>query len=117
MQLRHEEFGRRVKQARADMAWKQKQLAAAVSVEPVTVSRWERGEHMPDVATIQLIAEATGKTLSYFVADEQEGGWVAPADFNRLAASVEVLQARVDALLVDLAELRGGRSEPERGKR
>jgi putative transcriptional regulator len=55
-----------VKAARDSRGWKQKELAAAVHVEPGTVSRWETGRHLPDLDVLMLIAEATGKPLTYF---------------------------------------------------
>jgi transcriptional regulator with XRE-family HTH domain len=67
LERRHHDFGERVRAARKAKGWKQKELAAAVSVEPVTVSRWERGEHMPDVGMIQRIADATDQPIVYFI--------------------------------------------------
>ena len=63
-------MGERIRQARADRGWKQKNLAAEVSVEPITVSRWERGATTPDLQVLGRVAEATGKPLSYFVGDD-----------------------------------------------
>ena len=37
------ELGDRIKNARTEKGWKQKHLAAELEVEPITVSRWERG--------------------------------------------------------------------------
>lgn len=61
------ELGKRIAQARTDKGWKQKQLAAAVHVEPTTVSRWETGRHAPDLDVLDAIAHATDKPLAYFV--------------------------------------------------
>jgi transcriptional regulator with XRE-family HTH domain len=63
-------LGARIRTARTEKGWKQKHLAAQVSVEPITVSRWERGATTPDLDVLGLVAEATGKPLSFFV-DEQ----------------------------------------------
>jgi transcriptional regulator with XRE-family HTH domain len=63
-------IGSQIAAARNDKHWKQKQLAAAVHVEPVTVSRWERGQHVPSYETLELIAEATEKTLSFFLPED-----------------------------------------------
>ena len=43
------QLGERIRAARADKGWKQKHLAAQVDVEPITVSRWERGATTPDL--------------------------------------------------------------------
>src|SRR3954464_14806157 len=61
------ELGEKIKAARAGKGWKQKHLAAEVDVEPITVSRWERGATTPDLDVLRLVADATGRPLSYFV--------------------------------------------------
>lgn len=67
MATKNQELGRRIKEARQEKNWKQKELAQAVHVEPMTVSRWERGENTPPLETLALIAKATGKPRSFFV--------------------------------------------------
>jgi transcriptional regulator with XRE-family HTH domain len=102
------EVGARIKTARAGKGWKQKHLAAHVSVEPITVSRWERGATTPDFNALSLIAEATGKPLSYFLGED------APAAAEpRLNDSVERLEAAAERIATEgeriadaLAELR-----------
>src|SRR6478752_4288999 len=67
------QLGEKIRTARAEKGWKQKHLAAQVDVEPITVSRWERGATRPDLNVLHQLAEATGKPVSYFVGgDEQE---------------------------------------------
>jgi transcriptional regulator with XRE-family HTH domain len=72
MTMRQAGIGDSIRKARKDKHWKQKHLAAAVHVEPVTVSRWERGVSTPDLDTLQVIARETGKPISFFVADESD---------------------------------------------
>ncbi len=72
MTLRQAGIGESIRKARKDKRWKQKHLAAAVHVEPATVSRWERGVSTPDLDTLQVIAQETGKPLSFFVADQED---------------------------------------------
>jgi transcriptional regulator with XRE-family HTH domain len=98
----------RIKAARAAKGWKQKHLAAEVSVEPITVSRWERGATTPDFDALALIAEATGRPLSYFL-----GGDEAPAESPGLAEAVRRIEAAAsriadegERLANTLAELR-----------
>ncbi len=71
MKAQKAEVAARIKSARADKGWKQKHLAAEVRVEPITVSRWERGATSPDFDALALVAEATGKPLSYFLGEEE----------------------------------------------
>lgn len=107
---RARQLGLRIREARIDKRWKQKQLAAAVHVEPMTVSRWERGANTPDLDTLDLIARATGKPLSFFVA---ETAAETEPDLSDLREEVVELRERVDALLrhfgVDLPRAGSGR--------
>ena len=68
------QLGERIRSARAAKGWKQKHLAAEVEVEPITVSRWERGATTPDLDVLGRVAEATGMPVGYFV-----GGAVPPS--------------------------------------
>jgi transcriptional regulator with XRE-family HTH domain len=87
--------GDRIRNARADKGWMQKHLAAEVEVEPITVSRW-------DLDVLRLVAEATGKPLSYFVADEGES-----APLEQRVAALEDGLARIERMLGRLVESRG----------
>ena len=105
----------KIKAARTGKGWKQKHLAAEVSVEPITVSRWERGATTPDFDALALIAEATGKPLSYFLADEHQttnepqlGDAVErlEAAADRIASEGERIAEALAALRAELAQLR-----------
>jgi transcriptional regulator with XRE-family HTH domain len=86
------EVGERIREARASKGWKQKHLAAEVEVEPITVSRWERGATTPDLDVLRLVAEATGKPLGYFV-----GSGEAPrADLETRVDGIEQSLARLE---------------------
>src|SRR4051794_23329838 len=92
------QVGERIRAARAAKGWKQKNLAAEVEVEPITVSRWERGATTPDLDVLRLVAEATGKPLSYFVSSDEEQ----PALETRVATleqSLGRLEEKLDLLL------------------
>jgi transcriptional regulator with XRE-family HTH domain len=89
-------LGDRIREARAAKGWKQRELASEVEVEPITVSRWERGATTPDLDVIRLVAEATGKPLSYFVADEQPAGTEDAVE--RLEQAADKLAAQADRI-------------------
>ncbi len=91
-QRKKTQIGDRIRAARAEKGWKQKHLAAAVSVEPITVSRWERGATTPDLQVLNLVAEATAKPLSYFVG---ENTTAAAGTLDDAAARIEAAAARV----------------------
>jgi transcriptional regulator with XRE-family HTH domain len=102
------EVAARIRSARVAKGWKQKHLAAEVRVEPITVSRWERGATTPDFNALTLIAEATGRPLSYFLGEGEPA-----ADEPRLADAVERLEAAAERIATEgeriadaLAELR-----------
>lgn len=107
MAPRNPALGARIRSARADRGWKQKNLAAAVSVEPITVSRWERGATTPDLNVLGLVAEATGKPLGYFV-EEQAGAPPSPGldeavvRLEQAAESIADAGERIASLLTEL---------------
>ena len=55
--------GQRVAVARRDRGWTQEQLAEAVGIEPVTLSRWETGDRALSLSTLHAISEALGVGL------------------------------------------------------
>jgi transcriptional regulator with XRE-family HTH domain len=100
------EVGARIRSARTARGWKQKHLAAEVKVEPITVSRWERGATTPDFNALNLIAETTGRPVSYFLGEDT-------APEPRLSDAVERLEAAAERIATEgeriadaLAELR-----------
>ena len=99
---------RAIRAARQEKRWKQKQLAAAVHVEPLTVSRWERGQHMPDLDTLGLVAKATGKDLSYFIGE-------AAAQSDGPAGAWDAVFAKLDEVLARLAQLEAAVSKLQAG--
>ena len=59
--------GARLRIARRTAGFTQKQLAEALGVEPITVSRWERQVTMPSLPRLRRIAELTDTTVSDLV--------------------------------------------------
>lgn len=102
------ELGGRIREARASKGWKQRELASEVEVEPITVSRWERGATTPDLDVLRLVAEATGKPLSYFVAgSEEQTASAGNADVvQKLEQAADRLSAEADRIADLLNEVR-----------
>jgi transcriptional regulator with XRE-family HTH domain len=99
--------GDKIRSARADRGWKQKHLAAEVDVEPITVSRWERGATTPDLDVLSLVAEATGKPLSYFVEDQpMERGVRLDEAVERIEAAAARIADEAERMSQTIAELR-----------
>jgi transcriptional regulator with XRE-family HTH domain len=93
------ELGEKIKAARADKGWKQKHLAAEVEVEPITVSRWERGATTPDLDVLRLVAQATDKPLTYFVSEGEAPAPDLPRRVDRLEESLSRVEQKLDELL------------------
>jgi transcriptional regulator with XRE-family HTH domain len=108
------EVAARIKSARTAKGWKQKHLAAEVSVEPITVSRWERGATSPDFDALGLIAEATGRPLSYFLGEEEPAAREPRLGeaVERLEAAAERITAEAERIGAALAELRAELARP-----
>jgi transcriptional regulator with XRE-family HTH domain len=106
MNPRKAEVGAKIKSARAEKGWKQKHLAAEVRVEPITVSRWERGATTPDFDALALIAEATGKPVSYFLDQQPAGKEPLAETVERLEAVAERIAAEGERIAALLAEVR-----------
>jgi transcriptional regulator with XRE-family HTH domain len=99
-----EPVGERIREARADKGWKQKELAAEVAVEPITISRWERGATTPDLDVLRLVADATGKPLSYFVSGGEAPPPALDARVESLEQSLGRVEQKLDALLQRLSQ-------------
>ena len=100
-------LGDKIRSARAERGWKQKHLAAEVDVEPITVSRWERGATTPDLDALSLVAEATGKPLRYFVDDQpREQGIRLDEAVERIEAAAARISEEADRISQSVAELR-----------
>ena len=56
----------RIREARKLRQLTQAQLAEAIGVEDLTISKFERGRILPSVDTVERIAVATGRPLDWF---------------------------------------------------
>lgn len=103
MDERRKAIGAQVRAARDLKGWKQKELARRVSVEPQTVSNWERGITLPDMEILAVIARETEQEVAFFVRD--------PAIQKAEAASVGEIVGMVRQLLEDVRLLQVGQDE------
>lgn len=103
MALRRDEIGKRIREARLAKGWKQKRLAAAVHVEPQTVSNWERAVSTPDLDTLELIGQALGVEVTYLLRD--------PAAQAKEQATVDDLFRVAAELLAEVRALQAGQDE------
>jgi uncharacterized protein YjbI with pentapeptide repeats len=66
MMLNSKSIGNRIAEARKKINLSQAELAQQVSISPQAVGKWERGESMPDLITLNRLAEILGLDLNYF---------------------------------------------------
>ena len=71
-------------QLRKQKGWTQMQLAELLGVTNKTVSRWETGHYMPDLATLPLLCQLLEISINEFLAGErlQESEFRRQADEN-----------------------------------
>ncbi len=100
--------GGRLRAARRGAGMTQKQLAEALGVEPITVSRWERGVTSPSLPRLRRIAELTETTVSDLVRtpDAQTTHAVELAALREELAETRELVDRVAQALERLAPAR-----------
>ena len=58
-------------QLRKQKGWTQMQLAELLGVTNKTVSRWETGHYMPDLATLPLLCQLLEISINEFLAGER----------------------------------------------
>lgn len=64
--LNSKSIGNKIAEARKKNNLSQAELAQKVSISPQAVGKWERGESMPDITTLNRLAEIFGLDLNYF---------------------------------------------------
>lgn len=64
--LNSKSVGNKIATARKKINLSQADLAQQVSISPQAVGKWERGESMPDIGTLNRLAEILGVDLNYF---------------------------------------------------
>ena len=66
MMLNSKSIGNKIAIARKKINLSQAELAQQVSISSQAVGKWERGESMPDITTLNRLAEILGVDLNYF---------------------------------------------------
>lgn len=64
--LNSKSIGNKIAEARKKINLSQAELSQKVSISPQAVGKWERGESMPDITTLNRLAEIFGVDLNYF---------------------------------------------------
>lgn len=66
-------IGNKITEARKKMNISQAQLAEHLFISSQAVGKWERGESLPDIITLNRLAEILGVTLNYFSESTESG--------------------------------------------
>jgi transcriptional regulator with XRE-family HTH domain len=66
MMLNSKSIGNKIAEARKKINLSQAELAQQVSISPQAVGKWERGESMPDITTLNRLVGIFGVDLNFF---------------------------------------------------
>src|SRR5689334_17801022 len=66
MMLNSKAIGNKIVAARKKTGLSQAELAQQIAISSQAVGKWERGESMPDISTLNRLAEIFGVDLNYF---------------------------------------------------
>ncbi len=94
--LNSKSIGNKIAAARRKMSLSQAELAQQVAISPQAVGKWERGESMPDIATLNRLAEILTVDLNYFSDSFQSNEVDATTygTFNKQAATAAISNSR-----------------------
>lgn len=67
------DLGQRIRTQRERLGLKQHDIANALQVSPQAVSKWERGENGPDIATLSPLAKLLGVSTDWILDTHNEG--------------------------------------------
>lgn len=92
-------FGARLTEARKLCGITQLALAEKINYSDKAVSKWERGESLPDIFTIMRIADTLGVTMSFLLGEEDKPKISFETDYRRKnRRSIAVFVPLVSAL-------------------
>ena len=78
------EFKDKLKKARKERGYTQDQLAQGVNVSKSSISRYESGTQMPELATIKLIAKYLNISHQYLLEDEYTNEYLVQEEFVKI---------------------------------
>lgn len=89
-------LGENLMRGRKSLGLTQEQIAAMLSVEPETISRFERGATLPSIATLERLADILGTTMGVLL---EEGEPRQFTDAEKLSALLSPI-SRLDRVFV-----------------
>jgi transcriptional regulator with XRE-family HTH domain len=88
----HSVFAKNIADLRAERKMTQAQLAAVLNYSDKAISKWERGEALPDVTVVKQIADIFGVSVDYLLQSEHK-----PAERRTVSANRQI---RLNRLLI-----------------
>lgn len=99
LQAQRERVGRQIRTARQLAGLSHDKLAAAVGTSRQHLIKLEKGQHLAGETMVARIAEATGKPMAFFAADDDEESDPVADLFDALRRTVEAaVDARIAAV-------------------
>lgn len=92
-------IGNKIAKARKDINMSQAQLAQRLFISPQAVGKWERGESIPDIVTMNRLAETLGVDLNYFSENFPSGAVEMASGESTARQSAEIPPARLEKKL------------------
>jgi uncharacterized protein YjbI with pentapeptide repeats len=96
-------IGNRIAEARKKAAISQAQLAERLCISSQAVGKWERGESLPDIITLNRLAEILGVDLNYFSEVHESGSPEKIASGIPMATSAELPAGKPKKLKWDMS--------------
>lgn len=81
------ETGRKIFELRKSLKYTQEEFGNSLGVNYRTVSKWERGDGLPDIGVLELISKLYGLDMAYLLSEEKV--------FNKCASAVKRLKVFV----------------------
>ncbi len=64
------EFGKKILSLRKNKKYTQEKMSGFLNVTPQAVSKWEKGESLPDIGVLPLLAQVLGVSIDYLLTSE-----------------------------------------------
>lgn len=93
--LNSKSIGDKIAEARKKINLTQAELAQQVSISPQAVGKWERGESMPDIKTLNRLTEILSVDLNYFSESQQSVKVVDPVNEHESMNSKDHLMTKL----------------------
>lgn len=92
--LKSKSIGNKIAEARKKINLSQAELSRQISISPQAVGKWERGESMPDITTLNRLAEIFRVDLNYFSDNFQTNETANSTNENLAKQTIETQESR-----------------------